>query len=401
MNNQRNTKKEPVPLGPAQELEALLPVDKVDKKERRQRERHSRIVTTPLIILLILATLRVFHNHRHKSTNHPADETISKNVETSPTVVIVVTEAATTNTQATEPARIESTNTTTASTKSEATTTTTTTQATTESTTTTTTTTTNSTLDSSAVVVMDGGSRRFYTSYQVRWGAFYPCIFPYCLHPGPSGCLLGGTGPCIRIWCGGQVDYIPQSNCHLEQAITSTASSPALYCQGTLDWMDSSVLVTCSGTTKRDLQLDVQLDGHSYRCNKILTEHHTWNGVVYEKGGAVGHQVSIATRSSDDKDKSAWTEIVSDRRTAHCSTGTQCLDTYLSCQGPDACQATVPYLVASADPQHVATAAIVASQEADGEACTNNYTCQSGKCEDGACRGEEADKYGSSLVEYG
>lgn len=376
MNNQQQQqqpKKEPVPLGPSQELESLLP----RKHEKHHRAsaggRHcyclssSRRTIVPLVVLTILASLTLFHGH--------SSWTVSETAR--PAVVQETTTATTDSTKATEPVSIIQTNVADTASTIES-----------PAQTITNATTLPISITQKVVTTAAGdadidGRTRFFTSYQVSWGAFHPCSFPYCMTStsATSGCLWG-AGPSIRIYCGtdGKLDYISQSNCVLDQ---HGSSSHSLYCHGSQDNFVDTVYVTCSGINDNALQIDVQLEGRAYRCNQVLSEHYTWNAKVQEKGGSVGQRVVVATRSSES---AAWSEITSASRTAVCSTGVQCLDTYVSCRGPDACEATVPYLVATADLDEVVAAAL-AAPGATGDACTMDYTCQSGKCDDGVCRG--------------
>ena len=103
--------------------------------------------------------------------------------------------------------------------------------------------------------------------------------------------------------------------------------------------------------------------------------------LVVEKGGAAGQQVSVSVVHTETL---LSEEVLSERQTAECTTGMQCMDGYVACQGPASCGALVPYLVGSVAPQDAAAGAMVAGS-VEGQGCTHNYTCQSGSCCDGAC----------------
>ena len=183
-----------------------------------------------------------------------------------------------------------------------------------------------------------------FTSYKISWGAYHPCILPTCMYTSDAGCLLG-TGPAIRVSCGdgGSLEFVPRSNCHVDDS--------SLLCGGTVLPIDST-FVTCRGSHDESLQVEVQLVGRMYRCMKVLNEFNTWNGVRVERGGAVGHQVTVSTLYNN-----TWSQVVSHSRTAYCSTSQDCMDQYMTCQERTSCEAFVPYVVASVDRKEAVAAA--------------------------------------------
>ena len=314
--------KEPVPFGPSKEVEGLLGSR---KKEPRNHIFRIFIAFAILIVLSIVAVAgtRTTINGDFRTT--PDEVVLNKtSIISSTTVPETVHNATTPSTYAT-----------------------TTTSSTTEASVPTT---TKATLN--AVNNVTEIMTKRAVKYQISWGAYHACVFPMCIFPAslPSGCALG-RGPSIRLWCGqgGTLKFIPPSNCQLyDQGIR-----PTLNCHGTMNRSDT-VRVTCEGVRNQELLVEVQVDGQSYLCDQILNEYHSWNGVIYERGGAVGQQLSVSTFKNN-----TWTEVLSERRTGYCSTGRECSDGYLSCQGSASCGAIVPYLLTSVTEKDALSAAIV------------------------------------------
>lgn len=225
---------------------------------------------------------------------------------------------------------------------------------------------------------------RRFTTYGINWGAFHPCIFPYCINSASAltGCVLG-TGPSIQISCGqgGNLDFIPQSNCRLLEANEDETRHTTLHCEGTRNLFDQ-VQVTCHGTGNTALQVQVQVDQHTYRCNAILNEHRSFDGRdASERGGAAGQRVSVSALQNDK----TWSEVLSQSRAGHCSTYRQCSDPYVSCQnGPGGCAAYVPFIVGAVAREDAAMAAFKPDKIA-GMSCSSDHQCQSGDCSDSTC----------------
>uniref|UniRef100_A0A7S3L192 Uncharacterized protein n=1 Tax=Amphora coffeiformis TaxID=265554 RepID=A0A7S3L192_9STRA len=334
--------KRPVPFGSPGELEALFP-----SFEGTKRRPNTRFSTTSIVALTLLA---VFAFCSTRTTRYGSFST------TSNTISSVTTNATT------EPSSVITPEITGPDT---------------EVVTTTAATTTVETTKSTEAYTAEETYRRF-TTYQVNWGAYHPCIFPYCVFPGSSyaGCMLG-TGPATQISCGdgGSLDFTPQSNCRLQKQ----TGKPTLRCQGTTDLMDR-VEVSCHGMQDEALQLDVQVEQRTYQCNGVLNEQHNFDGVVIQRGGTAGQRVSVSTLQDND----TWSEILSNSQTGGCSTHRQCSDAYASCETPTSCGAYVPYIFGSAA-KYDAMMGARKSEGVVGTPCTLHHDCQSGDCSKGTC----------------
>lgn len=334
-----------LPFGSPGELDTLFP-----SIEGTKRRTTTRLTTTTSIVAVTILAFFAFGSTRtirHPGTNVPDSGTVSsistRATEQSGVITSEITEAH---------AHAEALVTTAATTTVQAT-------------------------KTSEIHAIEDKHRRF-TTYQVSWGAYHPCIFPYCVFPASSfaGCMLG-AGPSIQISCGdgGRLDFAPQPNCRLE----TQTKKPRLRCQGTTDLTDMAQ-VTCHGTRDTAIQLEVQVEQHTYQCNGILNEHHSFGGIEIVRGGTAGQRVSVSTLQDSD----TWSEIMSESQTGGCSTQRQCSDAYVSCEIPIWCGAYVPYIFGSVA-KEVATAGASSSDGVFGTPCTFDHDCQSGKCSNSTC----------------